>query len=56
MKDKYADQDEEEREARLQLIGGKKVKGFDNHMKKQDTTTTGGGKKKPPAAGKGGKQ
>lgn len=29
MKDKYADQDEEEREMRLQLIGGKKVQGFE---------------------------
>jgi hypothetical protein len=32
MKDKYADQDEEEREMRLALLGAKEVKGFD--MKK----------------------
>jgi hypothetical protein len=29
MKDKYADQDEDEREMRLALLGAKKVKGFD---------------------------
>ena len=29
IKDKYADQDEDEREMRLQLIGGKKAKGMD---------------------------
>jgi len=28
MKDKYADQDDEERDMRLQLIGAQKVKGF----------------------------
>jgi|LauGreDrversion4_2_1035121.scaffolds.fasta_scaffold75408_2 hypothetical protein len=33
MKDKYADQDDEEREMRLQLIGAKKVKGFENKNK-----------------------
>lgn len=30
MKEKYADQDDEERDMRLQLIGAKKVKGFEN--------------------------
>ena len=29
MKEKYADQDEEERKIRMQLIGTKEVKGFD---------------------------
>lgn len=29
MKEKYADQDQEEREMRMQLIGTKDVKGFD---------------------------
>ena len=29
IKDKYADQDEDERKMRMQLLGSKKVKGFD---------------------------
>lgn len=33
MKEKYADQDEEEREARLNMLGAKKVKDFDQKMK-----------------------
>jgi hypothetical protein len=35
MKDKYADQDDEERDMRLSLIGAKKVKGFENLGPKQ---------------------
>lgn len=34
MKDKYADQDDEEREVRMQLLGAKKVKGFELPKKK----------------------
>ena len=34
MKEKYADQDDEEREMRLALLGAKEVKGFD-HKKLQ---------------------
>ena len=33
MKEKYADQDEEERDMRLSLIGAKKVKNFDKIIK-----------------------
>ena len=32
MKEKYADQDEDEREMRMQLLGAKKVKGFESTM------------------------
>ena len=32
MKDKYADQDEDERAMRLQLLGAKKTKGFEGTM------------------------
>lgn len=32
MKEKYADQDEEEREMRLQLLGAKKTKDFEDAM------------------------
>lgn len=37
MKDKYADQDDEERLMRLALIGGKEVKAFDikSHAEKK---------------------
>ena len=35
MKDKYADQDDDERDMRLQLIGAKKVKGFELLEKKE---------------------
>ena len=37
MKEKYGDQDEEERAMRLALLGGKEVKGFDikKHAEKQ---------------------
>ena len=47
MKEKYADQDEEEREMRLALLGAKKVKGFDidefaekKHGFQKDESTT----------------
>lgn len=43
MKEKYADQDEEEREMRLQLIGAKKVKGHEQILKKQDKNAGGKG-------------
>jgi len=32
MKEKYADQDEEERQMRLQLLGAKKTKDFEGSM------------------------
>lgn len=32
MKEKYADQDEEEREMRMQLLGAKKTKDFEGSM------------------------
>lgn len=35
---KYADQDEEERQMKLELLGAKKVKGFDQKMAKHKIT------------------
>ena len=32
MKEKYADQDEDERQLRMQLLGAKKTKGFEDTM------------------------
>ena len=34
IKEKYADQDEEERERRLEMLGAKKIKGFDQKIGK----------------------
>ncbi len=45
IKEKYADQDEEERNMRLQLLGAKKVKGLDKQIQKiQNKQMTSGGK------------
>lgn len=33
IKEKYGDQDEEERQMKLELLGAKKVKGFDQKIK-----------------------
>lgn len=35
MKEKYADQDDEERQLRMQMLGSKQVKGFDIEMHRQ---------------------